>query len=164
MPQPVLAIAAEEFLSELCAKHPIGYRPSIHWKDYRVCAGMAYYKLRVIGLSKAIMTDEQRLRSTLAHEYAHLMAYVRQGPKGTGHGPAWRLAMRDLGEEPKVRHSYEVVRNSPRQRVTYCCLRCGREIVRARRLPRRRKFVHANCGGDLRLSAVERVTLGGSGS
>jgi predicted SprT family Zn-dependent metalloprotease len=62
--------------------------------------------------------------------------------------------MIDLGAEPKVRHNYQVFRNIARQQVTYLCLRCGADIQRARRLPGRRKYVHAACGGDLRLKQV----------
>lgn len=127
------------------------------WKAYRVTAGMAYYRLRTIGLSSIVLRDAEAVRATLRHEYAHLLAFHRAGPAGAGHGEPWRKAMRDLGETPQVRHRYEVQRNEKRQRVTYECLRCGSAIVRSRRLPSRRRYVHANCGGDLRLRAVERV-------
>jgi predicted SprT family Zn-dependent metalloprotease len=77
--------------------------------------------------------------------------------KGAGHGPHWRQAMRDLGLKPIVHHNYEVQRNSTRQKVVYRCMRCGTLVDRARRLPRRRRYVHANCGGPLRLESVRQV-------
>jgi SprT protein len=128
------------------------------WRGYRVTAGLAYYKTGIIGLSTRVLKDEKSVVDTLTHEYAHLLAVVRGGLRAAGHGPEWQRAMRDLGLEPKVRHNYEVERNTARQTVTYVCVRCGRSVVRNRRLPKRRRYVHANCGGDLRLSKVERIT------
>ncbi len=58
---------------------------------------MAYYRIGTIGLSRTVITNEQQLRDTLVHEYAHLLAYVRYGRKGVGHGPPWKQAMTDLG-------------------------------------------------------------------
>ena len=119
---------------------------------------MAYYRKGVIGLSAKVLKDEKHVLDTLAHEYAHLLAVARFGVRAAGHGEPWRQAMRELGQEPKVRHNYPVERNVPRQRVTYTCLKCGRAIFRARRLPHRKRYIHANCGGDLKLTKVERVT------
>lgn len=149
-------VAAE--LDRLCALFPLGYRPTILWKPYRVTAGVAYYRHGAIGLSTRVLTDEAAVRDTLLHEYAHLLAFYRAGQRGAGHGAPWKQAMRDLGQEPKVRHNYAVERNTPRQQVTYQCVRCGQPIVRNRRLPKKRRYLHATCGGDLRLIRVERVT------
>ena len=151
-----LVPAANALLEELCLRFPLGYRPTLLWRPYRVTAGMAYYRARAIGLSIHVLQTEDAMRETLLHEYAHLLAVQRAGKKASGHGPVWCQAMRDLGLEPKVRHNYEVVRNVPRQKVTYQCVRCGAAILRSRRLPRRKKFVHASCGGDLRLTEVVR--------
>jgi predicted SprT family Zn-dependent metalloprotease len=154
--------AASDALAEAVRRHPMGYVPKVQWRGYRVSAGMAYYKLGVIGLSARVLATPEAVRETLLHEYAHLLAVHRHGLKAANHGPYWQQAMLDLGLTPTVRHRYEVERNSPRQRVTYVCLRCGISLVRSRRLPRRRKYVHADCGGDLRLHKVESVTVGGA--
>ncbi len=159
IPDPSLIEAAETKLEELCRAFPLGYKPELVWRAYRVTAGMAYYRKGVIGLSTRVLTDKAHVLDTLVHEFAHLLAVLRHGLKAAGHGEPWQQAMRDLGQEPKVRHTYPVERNVARQKVTYLCIRCGKQVVRARRLPRRRRYVHANCGGDLRLSKVERVTL-----
>jgi SprT protein len=158
MHAPDLAALADRILLEVCRSHPLPYTPTIQWKRYRVTAGMAYYKIGVIGLSSLVLQTEEQVRDTLLHEYAHLLAVARHGMRGAGHGEPWRQAMRDLGLAPVVRHSYAVERNTPRQRVTYRCLRCAKEIHRTRRLPKRRHYVHASCGGDLRLVRVERIT------
>lgn len=153
---PELRAAAIQELAHLVATFPLGYPPVLHWKPYRVTAGMAYYRKGAIGLSPYVLKDEAAVLETLRHEYAHLLAVARHGPKAANHGPHWQRAMRDLGLEPKVRHNFEVERNTPRQRVTYRCLGCGAAIERARRLPTRRKYVHARCGGDLRLESVTK--------
>lgn len=141
----------------------MGYRPRLVWRPFRVTAGMAYYRVRTIGLSHIVIRDETALRDTLIHEYAHLLAVHRSGNRGKGHGHAWRQAMRDMGAEPKVRHNYCVERNQARQRVDYQCQRCGAVIERKRRLPRRKRYVHAVCGGDLRLLRVVRVIASAEG-
>jgi SprT protein len=138
-------------------RFPLGRRPELLWKGLRVSAGIAYYRINRIGLSRHLLTDEDRLRSTLVHEYAHLLAFERHGQKSVGHGPLWKQAMHDLGAKPERTHCYEVERNTARQVVTYQCRKCGASILRNRRLPRRRKYVHANCGGGLRLVGVDEV-------
>jgi predicted SprT family Zn-dependent metalloprotease len=157
---PDLAAQAERLLDELFAKFPVAEKPRILWKGLRVTAGIAYYKQNAIGLSKSILTDEARLRDTLTHEYAHLLAVHRTGPKAANHGIPWRTAMRDLGAEPKVHHNYEVERNAKHQEVGYRCMKCGATIRRSRRLPRKRQYVHSDCGGEVRLAYTRRVTPG----
>ncbi len=150
---------AEAVLDDLMRSHPLKARPLLIWKSaLRVTAGMAYYRVNTIGLSKNLLIDENRLRATLVHEYAHLLAFERHGRKGAGHGEPWRQAMRDLGAEPQRTHCYEVQRNAARQQVTYVCQKCGLQILRSRRLPRFRRYVHASCGGGLRLLSVKTVT------
>jgi SprT protein len=157
--QDPLRIAAANRLKELCERFPLGYEPELVWRGYRVTAGLAYYRKGVIGLSYRVLKDESHVLDTLVHEYAHLLAVARHGPRAAGHGDPWKQAMQDLGQEAKVRHNYPVERNTPRQKVTYVCLRCGKPLVRARRLPRRKRYIHANCGGDLRLASVEKITV-----
>lgn len=156
-PAPELSALAEGELDRLCATFPLGYRPALEWRPFRTTAGMAYFRRRAIGLGAAVLTTPERLVDTLVHEYAHLLAFARHGAGGLGHGPAWRQAMADLGAEPRVHHAYEVARNAPRQRVVYRCVRCGAAIERRRRLPKGRTYVHARCGGGLRLEGVREA-------
>jgi SprT protein len=151
----VLPELAEAYLDELLGMVALNYRPCLEWRPYRVTAGVAFYRIGVIALSKIVIRSPEQLRTTLAHEFAHLLAYQRHGRSGTGHGRAWKQAMRELGQEPLRTHSYEVTRNTARQEVGYRCARCGAMLVRRRRLPKGRRYVHARCGGDLRLSFVQ---------
>lgn len=153
-PPPEIAETANRELDRLCSAFPMGYRPTLEWRPFRTTAGMAYYGRRAIGLGAAVLTTPERVADTLIHEYAHLLAVARSGKRGMGHGGPWRQAMCDLGAEPRVRHSYEVARNASRQRILYRCVRCGIAIERRRRLPKRRVYVHAKCGGGLRFEGV----------
>ncbi len=146
---------AIELLEELCAKFPLKTRPSLVWKPYRTTAGMAHLDTWSISLGIRVIIDSQRLRDTLIHEYAHLLAVHRDGMRARGHGPAWRRAMMELGAEPEVHHRYECQRNRPRQVVRYRCQRCRFEFTRSRRLARRRTYVHRECGGKIAFVGVE---------
>ena len=152
---------AGRILDELCERHPVGYRPAIKWKNLRVTAGSAFYKTGEIVLSRVLLNTRERLENTLKHEYAHLLAVKRDGLKAAGHGKPWKQAMIDIGLPPVVRHSYEVERNQPRQQVHYRCDRCGHTFSRARRLPRRRRYFHVDCGGPIKLVAVKQATTSG---
>ena len=150
----MLQETAERHLDDLCTRFPMGYRPVVTWKALRVSAGLAYYREGRIALSSIVLTDEIKVKETLTHEYAHLLAVFRHGQKGAGHGVAWKKAMVDLDAEPTVRHRFEVQRNKPKQRVLYRCKQCNKLIERHRRLPRRKRYVHSGCGGAIKLEAV----------
>ena len=157
-PSPEIEALAHSILVDTCKTHPMGYTPALEWRRMPVTAGLAIYSKRTIALSTILMTDEERLRTTLLHEYAHLLAFHRFGRKGAGHGPPWRQTMIDLGLDPKVRHNYEVTRNKPKQEVVYKCKKCGTEIVRRRRLAVRRRYYHVQCGGQIAFQAIRSVT------
>lgn len=157
LPFEVLVQRSEALLDDLVQGFPIGYRPILVWRNLRVSAGLARYHERTIVLSRLILTDFERLDLTLKHEYAHLMAVARHGRKAANHGPLWQAAMRELGQKPTVRHNYEVERNAKRQQVAYRCRGCGALITRSKRLPKGRKYVHAVCGGALRLESIART-------
>ncbi|MEQ1933281.1 MAG: SprT-like domain-containing protein, partial [Fimbriimonadaceae bacterium] len=115
-----------------------------------VSAGKAYFHKWEISLSSVLIVDDQRMRDTLIHEYAHLLAFDRHGRDGSGHGQAWRQAMHDLGAKPIVRHNYEVERRAMTRNLTYRCVKCGIEVYRVRPLKRGYTYFHRDCGGVLR--------------
>lgn len=150
-----LSMLAESILGELMASVPLQRLPRLVWRNYRVTAGTANHKDWTIALSVSLLTDKERLRETLVHEFAHLVAFSRVGKRGWNHGLEWQLAMHELGAQPVVRHQYEVRRNSRTQVVWYLCERCHAKIQRARRLPRRKKYLHLGCGGAIKFLSVE---------
>jgi len=149
---------AESLVAEAFVKFPLARPVVVQWRQYRTTAGMADYRDNAILLSRSLMTDEDRLKDTVLHEYAHLLAFHRAGRAGRGHGAAWRQAMADLGQSPSVRHTYSCTRNTQRQFVHYECATCGTRIVRNRRLPKRRIYLHAGCGGRIRFVGLETRT------
>jgi len=153
-----LNLRAQEVLDDLCARFPMGYRPRLTWKRLRVSAGIARYAEGEIVLSSTILASAEAMEDTLVHEYGHLLAVHRHGRRAAGHGRAWKEAMRDLGASGTVRHSYSVKRNARRQEVGYLCVKCGRVLIRSRKLPRGKRYAHAGCGGPLRLSFVRAAT------
>jgi predicted SprT family Zn-dependent metalloprotease len=160
---PELEHQAEALLEQLVADHPFGYHPILEWRRLRTTAGLAYYGEGRIVLSSYILNTPERMALTLKHEYAHLMAVMRYGKEGKGHGKPWQECMLELGLKPEIKHDYEVQRNAPRQTVVYRCQRCSKMLVRRRRLPARKHFVHARCGGGLKLEAVRKITEAAEG-
>lgn len=128
--------------------------PGLYWKPWRVTAGRADLRAWSIGLSSRVLDDGEKTLRTLRHEYAHLLAVERHGPVAAGHGEPWRQAMRDLGEPPERTHDYPVARNASRQVAVYRCRGCGAQIVRPRRLPRGRRYLHTVCGGFLQFVRI----------
>jgi SprT protein len=152
-----LVAYAQRLLDQIAAEFALKEPARIEWRLYRVAAGKAYFHEGVIGLSSRLLDTEEKVRDTLIHEYAHLLAVDRHGRVAANHGPLWQRAMRDLGAEPTRTHSYEVEPPRQSKAVTYRCEKCHREIIRKRCLPRGRLFVHAQCGGSLRLIAEARI-------
>ncbi|HLO97958.1 MAG TPA: SprT-like domain-containing protein [Fimbriimonas sp.] len=148
---------ALQILDEVQSRFPLKGAAQLEWRRYRVTAGMAHYQSRLITLSVHVLKDTEQLRSTLLHEYAHLLAYDRHGRKGMGHGELWKRAMLDLGQPPKVYHQYEVQRNSPKRKHVYACARCGEKIERHRRLASKRRYYHRSCGGPIKFIETQAV-------
>ena len=146
---------AAGLFDQLVRDYPLSYSPCLVWKKLRVSAGMAYPEQGQIALSTVVLRDEPAVRDTLIHEYAHLLAVDRYGRSGRGHGMHWRRTMEELGSKPVVRHRYDVVRNTARQRVLYRCAKCGHVIERTKRLPRRRRYAHVACGGEVKFVRAE---------
>jgi predicted SprT family Zn-dependent metalloprotease len=147
----------EEILLQASKTFPLGRPFTWGWGRFRTTAGTADFVRFHISLNRKLLVTEGRLRLTTLHEYAHLLAVARSGIKGRGHGPAWRQAMKDLGLPCRVRHDYEVTRNSSKQVVIYACQKCQAKFPRRRALPRKGTYVHARCGGALKL--LERVLV-----
>lgn len=152
------AEAASRLVQELFAEFPLKRPVAVQWRNYRTTAGMADFRDNAILLGHRVLDTPDKLAATLRHEYAHLLAFDRYGLRGRGHGPAWIQAMRDLGQAPEVYHRYECKRNQPRRVVIYVCAKCGTELPRLRRLPQRRRYLHASCGGTIRFKEIRAVT------
>ncbi|MFB1486437.1 MULTISPECIES: SprT-like domain-containing protein [unclassified Thiocapsa] len=68
----------------------------------------------------------QFVAETVPHEVAHVVAFVKYGPRIRPHGPEWQAVMRHFGVEPSRCHCYDVskLRTRSLQRFLYRCS-CG---------------------------------------
>lgn len=107
---------------------------------------------RHIQIHKCVFADPQQMRSTLAHEVAHIIAGIR-----SGHNATWRRIARALGHSGKrladagtgERIGMPKRRTRP-LRIIAVCDRCDVTIERRQRLPRSTEYLHAACGGKIR--------------
>jgi predicted SprT family Zn-dependent metalloprotease len=159
-PSQELERAALTLIENLVARHPLGYKPRLIWRPFRTTAGQADWSKGTISLGVGVIDCQEKLRDTVLHEYAHLLAVQRKGEEGRGHSPAWRQAMKDLGVPADVKHNYACRPNKRRQVVLYGCSKCHREFVRSRQLSPRKSFYHLGCGGRIELMRIIRVTAG----
>ena len=95
------------------------------------------------------------LRETFLHELAHLcdhLCHQSDKPYRRAHGPNWQSWARRLGAMPQRCGNSDALEKLYRQRLKLVavCQHCGTEFRRTRRLNRRRKYYHHNCGGRLR--------------
>lgn len=100
--------------------------------------------------------ESENLKQTLLHEIAHACDHLISQPGRhyrKAHGPAWQLWARALGTTADRRGNSEALRRLHQQRLkpVAVCRRCGAELLRVRRLNRRRSYLHVNCGGQLQL-------------
>ena len=98
--------------------------------------------------------EAETLRDTFLHELAHLCDHLcNQSGKRyrRAHGPDWQQWAQLLGIEPKRCGRSAALEKLYQQRLkpVAICQSCGAEFQRTRRLNRRRKYFHSNCGGRL---------------
>ncbi|EAT16425.1 SprT-like domain-containing protein [Desulfuromonas acetoxidans] len=99
--------------------------------------------------------ESDALHQTFLHEVAHLcdhlMAFQGKAYRG-GHGKSWQEWARALQvSAQRCGHSPAVAKlHQQRLKVVAVCERCQEPIYRLRRLPARRQYRHARCGGRLR--------------
>ena len=72
-------------------------------------AGLAYPEEPLIRLNPVYLVEntEEFLHDTVAHEYAHRIAYELYGPKISEHGLEWKGVMAVFGVKPNVTSSYD---------------------------------------------------------
>ena len=108
-----------------------------------------------VAIRLQFVQEEMRLVETFLHELAHLFDHVtnQQGkPYRRAHGEGWRQWAQALQIAPELCGDSEALRqlHIDRLKVVAVCKRCGFELKRLRRLPRRRRYSHVDCGGTFR--------------
>jgi len=116
--------------------------------SYLCCGGEA------VSIRLQFNQERDLLAETLLHEIAHACDHLdnQNGEVYRGaHGAGWQAWMRAFGLAPRCRGRSEELTRIYRQRlkVVAVCNRCGLEIHRLRRLNSRRRYLHADCGGEL---------------
>lgn len=107
-----------------------------------------------IQIHKCVFADPQQMRSTLAHEIAHVIAGI-----GEGHGPSWKRIAQLLGNSgdrcvtAEAAQSIGIVRSKRPTRPVAECGKCGFVIERTKALPRGRIYSHRRCGGRFEVIA-----------
>jgi hypothetical protein len=97
------------------------------------------------------LLEEPLRQTTLLHELAHACEHL-QAPDPRrhrcGHGPAWRDWAETFGIAPSRSGQSPALAELRRLRLkpVAVCVRCGVVFHRLRRLPRRRNWVHPECG------------------
>lgn len=104
-----------------------------------------------LGIRLQLCQEPGLLGTTLLHELAHVCDHLTAADPRRHrctHGPAWRRWAVAFGIEPaRTAHSL-ALRELRRERLkpVAVCERCGCVFQRLRRLPRRRRWVHPECG------------------
>lgn len=148
-------IKAQPILSKLWAKSPLKDRKKPNLKaNHRLSttAGRALYRRNLIELNTDMFYENpDRLEQTVAHEYAHLMAYNMCEKRGRGHGPYWRHCMKKLGY-PAIR-CHDMMPSKMRNRVkAYCgCRDLTLTLGQVTRMKYGTKYQCLRCKEDIKL-------------
>jgi predicted SprT family Zn-dependent metalloprotease len=95
----------------------------------------------------------EQLEQTLLHEVAHFLDHQTRdtrGPYRNPHGRSWRYWLELVGGDGAT-DSSAAMSSLYRQRLKPVarCKRCGLLLKRLRRLPRKQRWLHRDCGGLL---------------
>lgn len=111
---------------------------------------------RPVAIRLQFALPEDELIETFLHELAHCLDHLTN-QKGRSyrqaHGDGWKKWAAAFGIAPASCGKSATLHRLREQRlkVVAICQKCGFEVRRLRRFPRRRKYLHIECGGKLRL-------------
>ncbi|KAF8535057.1 SprT-like family-domain-containing protein [Trichophaea hybrida] len=98
---------------------------SLEGRSGRGVSGKADLEAGMILLSQERLTDIDRLRVVVAHEYCHLAAWVYH--EADDHGPHWRQWARNISSRflPPHLHITKYIRNDIVRNFHFYCTKCG---------------------------------------
>lgn len=129
--------------------------PAITCSLKRSCAGRAGME-RIKLHERFIMTEGDYIHQVVGHEVAHYIVLNIWGRGVRPHGRQWQAVMGLFGLTPLVRHGYDVSFVRP---YVYAC-GCSQTHRLSARVHgnirgRRRRYLCADCGKDLRFVSAE---------
>ena len=113
--------------------------------------------------NEKMKSENDYIKNTIGHEYAHLVAFKYfgwKGVEGKPHGRAWKAVMHSFELDPKRCHNYETKpARKTRSRTCHCNV-CHEEFkvgsIRYNRIRKGgRNYVHKNCGGTIEAGAAK---------
>lgn len=107
---------------EFAMTAPVEFNPRM-----RTSAGRARIKHNIIELNPDILgRHPEHLEQTVAHEFAHLVAYALFGPRlGGGHGRGWKRTMGMMGHPADRTHNLSVDEKKVRKHKVKAMAKCG---------------------------------------
>lgn len=98
--------------------------------------------------------EADSLRQTFLHEVAHAcdhLSHTKGGIYRQAHGNSWKNWARALGVSTAASGESAALRKLYQQRLKLVgvCQVCGTEFRRVRRLDKKKKYTHNQCGGEI---------------
>ena len=142
--------------------------PKVTYKLKGHTAGRASYIKEEVMVNYYLLdnNEEHYLKTTIGHEYAHLVAFKYFGWKAVGgkpHGSHWKAVMRSFGLKPSRCHSYKTKSARKTRKFLYYCPSCEKDAnvstVIHNRIKKGRVYQHRGCSKPLKFKReiVERL-------
>ncbi len=145
----MLSFADAELLLQRLAALPVKRSHALQRLGSYVARGAEPLAIRL-----QFAQESRQLTATFLHEVAHAcdhLSHQSGKPYRRAHGPGWQAWMAALGQPADTRGASTSLAELRTQRlkVVAVCRSCGAEIRRLRRLDRRKRYIHTDCGGRL---------------
>ena len=120
------------------AQHSSAGKLIVRWNPrMRSAAGRAFWPHCRIDLNPALLAHGQKeMWTTIRHELAHVLSWLRFGIKISPHGAEWQFCCTLLGIPGESRtHQLPLARRRMARNVCYSCIHCHTIVRRTREFP-----------------------------
>lgn len=120
----------------------------------------------MIRLNPHLLNEHKQsfIDDVVGHEWAHVAVWDRQ--QATGHGKAWQMMMRKVGQEPNRTHNFkapagvQMSKYGSREEAT--CMKCDEPVSvgprQATNIKKGVKYTHNKCGGQVMTNETKNTT------
>ena len=128
--------------------------PIKHSRATRRLGAYVYQNKQPVCIRLQFSQEEDCLRQTFLHEVAHACDHLSR-KKGSvhrqAHGESWKKWARALGISTAAAGESAALKQLHQQRLKLVgvCQLCGTEFHRVRRLDKKKKYTHNQCGGKI---------------